>query len=174
MRHTPTAGTRRVVRREVAATFRNRIALFLWGFAAVWLTALVAMTYVVLRDGPPAGSSLPTTALIVCAFWIFGIGLAAYVSTQPCIFVTVDPGHTVTATWRYPHKVVRKVLFTMSVEPAAIVISEDSEGGSYYYARVSSNDGESIDIAEGHRRADCERACARFNAALQRRSADKR
>jgi hypothetical protein len=132
----------------LAATFQNRIALFLWGFAAVWLTILVAMTYVVLRDGPPAGSSVPMVVLIMSVFWICAIGLGAFISTKPCFFVTVDQGSGVTATWRYPHKVVRKVLRATSVKPAAVISSQDSEGGPYFYARVISIGGESIDIAE--------------------------
>lgn len=40
--------------------FRNRLAVFLWGFAALWLTMLCAMTYLMLRDGPPDGHSTPT------------------------------------------------------------------------------------------------------------------
>lgn len=154
----------------MAATFQNRIALFLWGFAAVWLTILVAMTYVVLRDGPPDGSSVPMVVLVMSAFWICGIGLGGFIATKPCFFVTVDQGTSVTATWRYPHKVVRKVLRATSVKPAAVINSRDSEGDPYFYARVISIDGESIDIAEGHNRSVCEQACERFNLALQQSS----
>jgi hypothetical protein len=159
-----------IVRLQLAATFQNRIALFLWGFAAVWLTILVAMTYVVLRDGPPAGSSVPVVVLVMSAFWICGIGLGAFISTKPCFFVTVDRSSSVTATWRYPHKVVRKVLRAASIKPATVVNSQDSEGDPYFYARVVSLGGEAIDIAEGHNRSVCEQACERFNLALQQSS----
>lgn len=70
----------------MTATFRNRLALFLWGFAAVWLTMLFAMTYLVLHDGPPDGNSVPTTVLIMAFFWAGGITLAIYVLRQPCLF----------------------------------------------------------------------------------------
>jgi len=128
------------------------------------------MTYVVLRDGPPAGTSVPMIALIMSAFWICGIGLGAFISTRPCFFVTVNQGGSVTATWRYPHKVVRKVLQATSVKPATVINSRDSEGDPYFYARVIAIGGESIDIAEGHNRAACEQACERFNLALQESS----
>ena len=157
-----------IVRHQLAATFQNRIALFLWGFAAVWLTILVAMTYVVLRDGPPDGNSVPMAVLVMSAFWICGIGLGAFISTKPCFFVTVDQRGNVTVTWRYPHKVVRKVLRAASVKPAVVINSRDSEGDPYFYARVVSSGGESIDIAEGHNRSVCEQACERFNLALAR------
>ncbi|MEO8675556.1 MAG: hypothetical protein ABI569_08255 [Casimicrobiaceae bacterium] len=147
-------------------TFQNRLGLFLWGFAAVWLTMLFAMTYLVLRDGPPDGHSVPTTVLIMAFFWTGGIGLVTYVSRQPCFFVTVEDGTRVSVTWRYPHKVVRKVFASAQVLPATIVKCEDSEGGPYFVARVNTVAGESVDLAEGRNRGACERARARFNATL--------
>jgi len=143
------------------------MALFLWGFAAVWLTLLAAMTYVVARDGPPAGTSASTIVVILGTLWLFGVGLVAFVSTKPCFFVSVDHANRVSAAWRYPHKVVRKELRTASVRPAAVIESQDSEGGPYFYARVQTTAGESIDIAEGHDRSACEQACERFNRALR-------
>ena len=143
------------------------MALFLWGFAAVWLALLAAMTYVVVRDGPPAGTSATMVVAIMGTFWLFGIGLVAFVTTKPCFSVSVDQGNRVSATWRYPHKVVRKELRAASVTPAGVVDSQDSEGGPYFYARVQSAAGDSIDIAEGHDRSACEQACERFNRALR-------
>lgn len=158
----------------MVATFQNRIALFLWGFAALWLTILIAMTFVVLRDGPPAGSSVPVIVLVMSAFWACGVGLGAFVATKPCFFVTVDQESSVTATWRYPHEVFRKALRATSVRPAAVINSQDSEGAPYFVARVISMGGEAIDIAEGHNRSVCEQACERFNLALQQCSLAKR
>jgi hypothetical protein len=149
----------------MTAIFRNRLAAFLWGFAAVWVTMLLAMTYVALRDRPPEGISVPMV-VIMAVFWVAGIGLVAFVSTKPCFFVTVDRDGRVSATWRYPHKVVRKVLPVASVRPAIVVDSRDSDGDPYFHARVNTIDGEPIDIAEGHSRVDCEQACERFNSAL--------
>jgi hypothetical protein len=150
----------------MAATFQNRLAAFLWGFAAIWLTGLLAMTYVVLRDGAPDGTSVPTVVIIMVLFWIAGIGLAVYVSTKPCFSVTVEQGGCVSATWRYPHKVMRKLLPAASLLPAAVIASRDSDGDPYFYARVNTVGGEPIDITEGHSRAACEQACERFNSAL--------
>lgn len=150
----------------MTVTFQNRLAGFLWGFAAVWLTMLLAMTYVVLRDGPPEGSSVSTVVIVMGLFWIGGIVLGVFVSTKPCIFVTLEGSNRVSATWRYPHKVVRKVLPAASVLPAAVIDSRDSEGDPYFYARVNTIDGEPIDITEGHSQKDCEQACERFNSTL--------
>ena len=81
------------------------------------------------------------------------------------------PPGSVTVTWRYPHKVVRRVFGAAGVEPATVVGSRDSEGDPYFYARVVSTDGETIDLAESHDRSACERACKKFNAALGRPAA---
>jgi len=150
----------------MAATFQNRLAAFLWGFAAIWLTGLLAMTYLVLRDGPPDGTSVSTVVIVMALFWIGAIGLAAYVSTKPCVSVTVKQGNYVSATWRYPHKVVRKLLPAASLLPAVVIDSRDSDGDPYFYARVNTVGGEPIDITEGHSRVACEQTCERFNSAL--------
>jgi len=150
----------------VTASFQNRTAAFLWAFAAVWLAMLLAMTYVALRDGPPDGTPASMFALVMILFWIAGTGLAAFVSTQPCFYVTVEQDRHVSATWRYPHKIVRKTLPAASVLPAAVIDSRDSEGGPYFYARVNTTDGAAIDIKEGHSQVACQQACERFNSAL--------
>jgi hypothetical protein len=123
----------------VTATFQNRTATFLWGLAAVWMAMLLAMTYVALRDGPPDGTSASMLALVMTLFWIAGIGLGAFVSTQPCFYVTVEQDRHVSATWRYPHKIVCKTLPAASILPAAVIDSWDNEGGPYFYARVTTN-----------------------------------
>ena len=43
----------------VPQTFRNRKAVFLWGFMACWMAMLLAFTWLFLRDGAPAGTSPP-------------------------------------------------------------------------------------------------------------------
>jgi hypothetical protein len=75
---------------ELAVTFRNRIALFLRGFAAVWLCMLAAMTYVLVRHGAPEGSSKPMVVLVMALFWIAGIGLSVFVSGKPCFYIDVS------------------------------------------------------------------------------------
>jgi len=153
----------------MAIAFRNRSAGFSWGFAAVWLTLLAAATYVFVRDGPPAGYSGPIVIGILALFWAGGIGLAAFVMSKPCLFVSVGPDARVQATWRYPHKVVRKQFDAASVRPAEVVDAEDDEGNPYFYARVRTLGTDFFDLAEGHARSLCESACDQFNAALPKR-----
>lgn len=105
---------------HVAIVFRNRSASFGWGFAALWLALLVAMTYVFVRDGPPSGYSSPIVIAILAFFWIGGVGLVAFVLNKPCFLVTVEPDNRISATWRYPHKVVRKQFGLRPVQPCTL------------------------------------------------------
>ena len=153
----------------MAIAFRNRSAGFSWGIVALWLTLLMAGTYVFVRDGPPAGYSSATTIAILAFFWAGGIGFAAFVMRRPCLFVSVGPDARVRVTWRYPHKVVRKQFDAASVRPAEVVDAEDDEGNPYFYARVRTLGTDFFDLAEGHARSLCESACDQFNAALPKR-----
>ena len=153
----------------MAIAFRNRSVGFSWGIVALWLTLLMAGTYVFVRDGPPAGYSSATTIAILAFFWAGGIGFAAFVMRRPCLFVSVGPDARVRVTWRYPHKVVRKQFDAASVRPAEVVDAEDDEGNPYFYARVRTLGTDFFDLAEGHARSLCESACDQFNAALPKR-----
>ncbi len=148
--------------------FSNRKAAFLWGFAAVWMTVLILMTYVLFRDGPPDGYAMPEASLVAGLFWIGGLGFVVYVASKPCISVTIDPAGAAVC-WRYPHKVVRRTIPAAGIVPAQVVESRDDEGEPYFYARVGAAEAGIVDLHEGHSRSDCELVCARFNAALKGR-----
>jgi hypothetical protein len=155
------------MRPTVRVVFRNRMAAFLWCFCAVWLAMLGAMTWVLLRDGAPAGTSPALVHGGFVLFWLAGAGGAAWAASRPCFRAQVDPAGGVELIWRYPHRAVRRSLPPGSVGPATVVESEDSEGDPYFHARVEAPGGSSFDLAEGHDRERCERACERFNDALR-------
>lgn len=146
---------------------RNRMPAFVWGFAATWIALLVVMTAELVIDGPPLGYSFPVMAVVLGVFWIAGLGLLAYACSKPCTFVTVDAGATVTFTKRYPHKRERNSFAVGEISAAEVSESTDDEGDPYFFARVTSSDGESFDIAEGHDRERCAQVCGRFNQALE-------
>ena len=130
----------------------------------------MAMTYVFVRDGPPPGYSSPIAIAIMAFFWAGGIGLVAFVLNKPCFLVNVEPDLRVSATWRYPHKVVRKQFDAATVQPAEVVDARDDEDNPYFYARVRTVGIDFFDLVEGHARPLCESACARFNLALYGRT----
>ena len=151
---------------EMHVTFQNRSATFIWGIAAIWLGMLCVATYVLVRDGVPSGHAVATTAVVVAVFWAAGIGLAILAASRPCYFVEVRRGAQISVAWRYPHKVIRRVIPRTHVEPAVVVDSEGSDGGPYYFARSSVLYGEPVDLVESRARNVCEQACTRFNEAL--------
>jgi hypothetical protein len=146
--------------------FRNRMAAFLWGFAAVWMLMLVTITWVYWRDGAPVGYSEAVTRAILAAFWVAGLGIIAYVSSKACFTVSVARDKTITVSWRYPHRVQRQRMSAADVEPAEVIEARDDEGEPYFFARFISRQGDRVDFYEGHDRRACEDACLRFNIAI--------
>ena len=147
--------------------FRNRMAWAVWIFAAIWMTFLVAMTWVVVRDGPPDGHSVATTAAIGALFWAGGIGLSMWVCTFRALRVEVQDSGAVDVVWRSPVRVERRRLEARDVAPAVVVAGRDSDGDPYYYCRVTLADGATLDLAEGHARRPIEETAARFNTATR-------
>ena len=149
-------------------TFHNNTATFAWGFAIVFMLMLPAMTYVVARDGPPEGHSLPVIAAVMGFIWLGGLGLSAYAMTKCCLRVTVLVDGALSIAWRYPFRTRRRIVALASVGSAEVLQAEDSEGSPYFYTRVSLADGSRIDLAEGHSRERCVSKAEAFNACLRR------
>jgi hypothetical protein len=147
--------------------FRNRIASFGWGFAAVFLSFVGAMTYVFIRDGAPAGWSPLLILVILAGFWVAGLGLASYVANQPCVYVAILRGGEVEVTWCYPLRKRSRRWSLRELEPCVVVETTDDEGSPYFHSRFAFPDGELVDLAEGHDRASCEAARDRFNRVLR-------
>ena len=149
-----------------SARFHNRSAVFLWILAAAWLLLLAVFTCIFHRDGTPAGHSNGVILAVLILFWMSGAWLASLVASRPLLVVTADGADGIRATWRFPHRVVRRAIGKARLRPAQVVDSEDSDGNPYYFARVHATEGESIDLKEGRDRQGCENACARFNDAV--------
>ena len=148
-------------------TFRNRMAWVLWIFVAIWMTFLVAMTWVVVRDGPPDGHSVATTAAVGAFFWAGGIGLSTWACMVRLLHVDVREGGALDVVWRSPVRVERRRVEAREVRPAVIVDDEDSDGDPYYRCRVTLADGATLDLAEGHQRPPIEEVATRFNTATR-------
>lgn len=146
--------------------FQNRRAVFLWGFAAVWLGFLAAMTWVTVRDGPPDGYSVHAALVVGAFFWLFGLGLLSFIADKPCYRLSIRTDGQVELRWRYPFHSRRKTLSLDRLMPAEVVEIRDSEGDPYFLARVRSHEGDVIHIAESPVRQECEQACDRLNARL--------
>lgn len=146
--------------------FRNCKAAFLWGFAALFLGFVVAMSWVLLRDGPPAGYSLTFMLAVYALFWASGLGLAVYAAGHPCIHVTARSHGDVQIRWRYPHRSMERRLSPRDRTPAQCVEGRDSDGDPYFRVRISLPDGMVVDLWEGHDHAQALAECQRYNAAI--------
>jgi hypothetical protein len=144
-------------------TVRNRMASALWIFVAIWMTFLAGMTWVVVRDGPPDGHSVATTAAVGAFFWAAGIGLSTWACTFRVLRVDVQDSGAVDVVWRSPVRVERRRVEARDVPPAVIVDGKDSDGDPYYCCRVTLADGAILDLAEGHQRPPIEEIATRFN-----------
>ena len=149
--------------------FRNRMAAVLWIFMGIWMTFLGLMTYVTLRDGPPAGYAWPTMWAILFVFWSFGLAVSVWAATQRLVRVVVTDSGAVEITWRSPFWIERRRVEAADVPPAAIVYGKDSDGDPYFTSRVTLADGATVDLAESHDETSIEAATSRFNAAAGRR-----
>ena len=148
-------------------TLRNRMASALWIFAAIWMTFLAAMTWVVVRDGPPDGHSLAATAAIGAIFWAAGIGLSTWACTFRVLRVDVSDSGALDVVWRSPLRVERRRVEARDVPAAVVVDGKDSDGDPYYHCRVTLADGAILDLAESHARQPIEETAARFNTATR-------
>lgn len=145
--------------------FRNQTARFLWGFTSVWLLMLIAMTWVVLRDGAPSGYHPLFIYGVMLMFWASGIGLGNYAFKQPCLDVRIE-GLNLYITEAYPLLKKHRHLPLAQVSPAQLVESTDSEGDPYFYARIALEDGTVLNLSEGSQRETCQAACESFNHKL--------
>ena len=116
---------------------------------AIWMTFLVAMTWVVVRDGPPDGHSVATTAAIGAFFWAGGIGLSVWACTVRVLRVDVRDSGALDVVWRSPVRVERRRVEARDVPPAVIVDGKDSDGDPYYCCRVTLADGATLDLGRG-------------------------
>lgn len=146
--------------------FKNHKAAFLWGFMAVFMSFVAAMTYVLLRDGPPAGYSEAMMAAVMGFFWIGGLGGCSFAASKPCVTVRVHVKSAVSVVHRYPFHRVESHAAIDKVKQAWVIESRDDEGDPYFIVRAKFVDGADFDLFENHDRQSCESACARFNTAL--------
>jgi hypothetical protein len=146
--------------------FKNRMAMFVWGFSLVWLIMLTMFTWLLVRDGPPDGYSGELMWAVVGLFWVGGAGLTGFALSKACYQVSVAPKGGVTFTWQYPHRRIRKTYERSQLTKPIVVEDRDSDGDPYFYTRLELPDGSLADLAEGHDQHSCELASDRFEKAI--------
>lgn len=158
--------------------FRNRSAVFGWGFMACFLIICAMFTYLLVREGPgniainPPENMNPyppwVLPVVNLVFWMAGIAAAAHFWRIPCQVVEVQPDRSVVVTSRYPFGSERRHIPNDRLRPARVLESHDSEGDPYFECKLSDVDGFSATIAENSSREYCESVCDEFNEAIGR------
>lgn len=145
---------------------RNRIALFGWGFMAVWLLVLGVFTWLMARDGPhpsqPAWAQLGALAL----FWLIGLPGAGYVFSLPSTALRVTADGAVSLTRRTPF--VREVETWPAGGIAVVEVraGTDGEGDPYWRTMIVATDGRERMILEGRAPEEQEALASKLRAAL--------
>lgn len=139
---------------------RNNMAIGLRCFMLAFLTGVALMTYVALRDGPPAPDKW--WPLIMLAFWAAGLlGLVHSLNQESSIVRITRPGSihvTRGKAFRREEHWVGRARFW-------IEDGTDSDGASYFNLMMDAPGGK-MTVKEGHRRARLEALQQRLEAAL--------
>jgi hypothetical protein len=155
---------------------RNNIALFGWVFTTIFLLFCGIMSYIIFRDGasniqinPPDNKNEypPWVVLsIMAAFWLVGIGFAAYQWRKPCVHTEVRADGMVVVTMYYPFRRDRRLIPASMFHATEVRETTDSEGDPYFECLLTLIDDTSFIIVEGHSREYCDTVCARFHTAI--------
>ena len=151
---------------------RNRIAFAYWTIVFAFLAIVLAMTYVLLRDGAPEGYSPLFMAGVLGLFWLFGLGAAAYAFSHPIVRIEVTAGG-LDLSLRTPFSRFQRRYRPHEIRKAEIIQTEDSEGDPYFLAKVTLVDEHSFNLAEGACREDCQQALATLMRVLHGSDSEK-
>lgn len=147
-------------------TLRNDVALFLWGFMAVWWAMLLAFTWIAWRDGPPAGTAPALFYTVLAVFWLFGLGAARFCFARRRTAVDIGPGGRVTIVQATPLRRRREALSRHDVAGVEVEQGQDSEGDPYFTAWLVLRDGRRFPAKEGHVAQAVENDARRLRQAL--------
>lgn len=147
-------------------TIRNSTAVWGWLICSAFILGCAGMSWLVLNERVPDGTSPALIGAINLVFWAVGLFAAHRVFAEPVTVLRChEDGITVDSYWLW--KRVRTYYAKDRIREARIHESADSEGDPYFTASVVLNDGATIPFAEGHSRQHCEQAANSLNEALR-------
>lgn len=146
--------------------YRNRIALFTWGFSATFAALLALLTGVVLRDGPPGGHSPLFYAVVFAGFWLAAAALAAHALGRACITAQLFDDGSLAVRQRFPLRRIEHRFDARSRPVAFVVEGTDGDGDPYFACEIGPAGPfvRPVRIAEGARER-CEAVARRLNEA---------
>jgi hypothetical protein len=147
-------------------TLRNDVALFLWGFMAVWWAMLLAFTWLFWRDGAPPGLAPALSYAVLGLFWLFGLGAARWAFAVRRNAVEVRPDGGVVLDQASPLRRRRETLSRAEIAGVEVEQGKDSEGDPYFTAWLVLRDGRRVAVKEGHVAQAIENDARRLRQAL--------
>jgi hypothetical protein len=147
--------------------YRNYVAAVLWAFVGLWVSGVLAMSYLLWRDGPPPGTSAWFAVAVFATFWIFAVAALGFAASRPCTRVSIGADGRISILQRYPHRAIRGEFSTAQVGAATLVADRDSDGDPYFICQLAIGYpfDEPIRIAEGGRE-HCENIRSDFEARI--------
>lgn len=149
------------------AVFINNTAIAAWVFALVFALVIGVFTFVLFRDGPPAGHSPELMWGVLVFFWMGNAALWIFAAGQRRMRVEVGPGDRLQVTERSPFSTRERRFRLRDIADAAVINAADNDG-DYFRTRIVLVDGSHVYIDEGHARELCEASLRRFNLAAGR------
>lgn len=96
----------------------------------IWMSFLVMMTYVFIRDGGFHQFEPQIEMAIIFGFWVFGLGGSGYFFSQPAVTLQITPNQII-ATEIWLTKKETHPLKKEDVKDIYIRAHRDSDGDSY-------------------------------------------
>jgi hypothetical protein len=145
---------------------RNRIALFGWGFMAVWLLMLGLFTWLMARDGPHPSQPAWLQQGALALFWLVGLPAAAHVFSLPCTALRVTSGGAASLTRRTPFGREVETWPPGGIAAVEVRAGTDDEGDPCWRTMIVGADGAARMIREGRAPEEQVALASRLRAAL--------
>ncbi|MFY0612086.1 MAG: hypothetical protein JXQ99_11210 [Hyphomicrobiaceae bacterium] len=136
--------------KSTSAIVSNDIAVFGWVFALAWMAmGPVAMTWLLVRDGPFPGMSWHVSFALLGCFTVAGLLACYFLFAKARCRVSLD-GHRliVKETWLLGS--CEEECDQIRPETLSVVHDKDSDGDPYFKLVLSTPTGKQVTIKEGH------------------------
>jgi hypothetical protein len=153
-------------------TLRNDKAVAAWAIMACWFAMLLVFTWLLVHDGPPAGTPPGLMAGILGLFWLFGLGGGSQIFAQRRYRLEVGSDGGARLSIGAPFRWERLHLRRGDIAGAELVPTKDSDGDPYFQCDLLLADGRRFPVSEGHDREDAEATLVALRRALGPGGAD--
>lgn len=141
-------GNKRAIKLSIKWATSNRIAIFTWIFCLIWVSMLMAFTWLMFRDwGSPERKAYEAWFIVVA--WIFAFGFISYALSRSIVRVKIDGKNMFIEEIR-PYRITRYESSTDKIVVSEVITEEDSEGEPYFCLYIQLTETLRFRVAEGH------------------------